>query len=135
MPESAYHPLYLRGVEQFNRRQFFESHELWEQLWLEVDGRDRLFYKGLIQAAVALFHLNNGNAHGARKLLAGARRYLGPYGSPYLGLDLDDFLSALSRCVEKALADRGEAGEPLVDPRLVPEIRLQPVSQQRPDVR
>lgn len=127
MPESAYHPLYLRGIEQFNCCRFFESHELWEQVWIEVKGRDRLFYKGLIQAAVALFHLNNGNVHGARKLLAGARRYLGPYRSRHLGLDLDDFLAGLSRCVEDALAHRGREGEPVINPQLIPEIHLQPV--------
>ncbi len=51
MAEDAYHPLYLRGVRQFNERRFFESHETWEQLWISQSGPSREFCQGLIQAA------------------------------------------------------------------------------------
>ena len=38
----------------------------WEDLWRVSRGPLRLFYQGLIQAAVGLHHLNNGNLNGAR---------------------------------------------------------------------
>jgi hypothetical protein len=118
------HPLYLAGIEQFNRQGYFESHELWEALWKGEAGPARSFYKGLIQAAVALHHLTNGNAHGARKLLSGAQRHLEPYRPHYLGLDVDRFLAAMNRCCDNALAGCG----PTILLSLLPRIELQPLS-------
>lgn len=125
MNRTTYDPLFLRGVEEFNRCHFFDSHELWEAVWLEETGSSREFYKGLIQAAVALHHLANGNAHGARKLLDGSRGYLAPYCSHHLGLDVDRFLRELTRCIDAGLAGKATPG-PALDPALVPEIRLDP---------
>jgi predicted metal-dependent hydrolase len=124
MPEDAYDPLYLRGIELFNTGRFFSSHEVWEERWLAEGGPSRLFFKGLIQAAVALHHLQRGNAHGARKLLAGSHRYLGPYGPRHRGLDVDAFLAGMTRCVEAGLSAE-EGGVRDWEP-LVPEIRLDP---------
>ncbi len=124
MAYEAYHPLYLRGVAHFNRGDFFESHEVWEDLWRKESGRSRQFYKGLIQAAVALYHLTRGNRHGATKLLAGSQSCLEPYRSRYLGLDIDGFLVALEGCVVAALRGGGRPG--VVDAATIPQIRLQP---------
>ena len=76
---TAYHPLYLRGVACFNRQAYFTCHEVWEELWHEVGGESRDYYKGLIQAAVALYHLSRGNPAGATRLLDGCHEYLGRY--------------------------------------------------------
>ncbi len=130
MGQTNYDPLYLRGVNEFNRRNYFRSHEVWEDLWIGEAGSARQFYKGLIQAAVALHHLTHGNAHGARKLLAGCERYLRSYRSRYLGLDVDRFTAAMRGCVEGALAGRGATAGPV----LMPKIELQP-SPEEQDVR
>ncbi len=116
-PPNEYPPLYLRGIEQFNRRRYFDSHESWEGLWIVEPEPKRSFYKGLIQAAVALYHLERGNSHGARKLLQGSRRYLTAFRPTYLGLDVDRFLISLERFVERTLAGPHAAGAP-------PEIRI-----------
>lgn len=122
-PESPiYHPLYLGGIERFNHHDYFESHERWESLWKSEAGPARSFYKGLIQAAVALYHLSRGNAHGAQKLLRGSERYLAPYRPYYLGLDVDRFVAALRCCVRRALAGGGVT----MAPGSAPEIHLQP---------
>jgi hypothetical protein len=128
MAYEAYDPLYLRGVAHFNRGDFFASHEVWEDLWRKESGRSRQFYKGLIQAAVALYHLRRGNRHGAAKLLAGSQGCLEPYRSRYLGLDIDGFLAALERCVTAALerAPAGRDGPGAMEPATIPRIRLQP---------
>lgn len=98
MATEPYDPLYLRGIEEFNRRNFFESHEIWEDLWRRERGPDRRFYQGLIQMAVALHHQHEQNAKGAERLLAKARRCLAPYPSYHLGIDLDRFLAEIDRC-------------------------------------
>ena len=67
MSQSAeYDPRYLLGIVHFNRGDYFEAHEVWEDLWHDTAGPDRRFYQGLIQAAVAVYHAGNGNARGAR---------------------------------------------------------------------
>src|SRR5690606_14530396 len=63
-------PALLQGVEEFNRAYFFEAHETLEDLWRETHGPLHTFYQGLIQLAVAFYHLSNGNRRGAQNLLA-----------------------------------------------------------------
>ncbi len=91
-------PLYLKGIEEFNRQNYFESHETWEALWRKERGPARAFYQGLIQAAVALHHLRRGNVQGAQTLLGRATRNLDPYRPVYLGLDVAAFLADVSQC-------------------------------------
>ena len=88
-----YDPLYLAGIEKFNECDYYESHEVWEELWTEYRGPSRKFYQGLIQAAVALYHFGNGNIRGARKLHLRVHGYLEPYAPKHLGLDIVAFLA------------------------------------------
>ena len=46
------------GRAAFNRGEYFLAHELWEEVWREVDDAERrLFVQGLIQIAAGLHHL------------------------------------------------------------------------------
>src|SRR5262245_10910029 len=60
------------GINFFNSGRYFEAHEVWEDLWRETSGDLRLFYQGLIQTAVGLYHLSRGNLIGARAQLSKA---------------------------------------------------------------
>jgi predicted metal-dependent hydrolase len=123
---TTYDPLYLAGIDCFNRQDFFESHEIWEDLWAETCGEAKTFYKGLIQAAVALHHATCGNAVGAERLLARSCHHLAAYRPWYLGLDVDLFLSEVSQCVEQARASLGPSPCISLSPALHPTIRLAP---------
>lgn len=124
LPE--YEPLYLAGIEHFNVCDFFEAHEVWEELWQEHHGPNRAFYQGLIQVAVALHHFGNGNIRGARKLNVGCRKYLDPYRPLHLGLDLDVFLGQLDQCFAEVMASQDEFPQLEIVPDLIPEIHLDP---------
>ena len=78
-----------RAVEQFNSRHYFECHDTLEEVWAGTRGPARNFLQGLIQVAVAFYHLSSGNAGGARSLFDRALRRLQGYGPSYLDLDLD----------------------------------------------
>lgn len=125
---AAYDPLYLAGIEKFNACDYYESHELWEELWTEYRGPSRQFLQGLIQSAVALYHFGNGNIRGARKLHGSARGYLAPYAPHHMGLDVTGFLEAFDRCLEKVAASTEAFPEIELDPELLPEIHLDPPS-------
>lgn len=126
METPDYHPLYLKGIEHFNDCDFYESHEVWEELWADEQGDSRRFYQGLIQAAVALHHFGNENIRGAKKLNVGCRKYLDPYRPRYLGLDLDEFLAAMDRCFADVMNSEEQFPEVVIDPERIPEIQLVP---------
>lgn len=130
-----YEPLYLAGVSLFNSREFFEAHEVLEDLWNECPNEDRRFYQAVLQAAVALHHFGNGNLRGAVKLFGTAKAYMEPYPSPYYGLDRVEFWRAMGICFSEVFRD----GQDLLrrdlrpDPDLIPTIRLDPPPAAWPD--
>lgn len=128
MDPSAYHTLYLAGIEHFNVCDFFEAHEVWEELWQELQGDGRRFYQGLIQAAVALHHFGNGNIRGAKKLNVGCRKYLDPFRPSHEGLDVDKFLTELDNCFLEVMQSQEEFPQIEIDPDRIPEIHLNPPS-------
>src|SRR5437868_13092514 len=106
-PET-YDPRYLRGVLHFNSGEYFDAHEVWEELWQDCPAADRRFYQSLIQAAVALYHGGNGNRAGAARLLDSGRRYMAPYRPAHCGLDVDGFWAAVAAALAPVLATSGE---------------------------
>lgn len=121
---------YREGVRLFNEEEFFECHDVLEELWAESVGDERLFLQGLIQASIALFHFGNENFGGAKKLYLTASTKLAPYGDEFMGIRLSAFLSDLKRCFQELL-DNTEAYPTTVAIRdeLVPKIQY--VSQER----
>jgi len=79
----------LRGADHFNQGDYFEAHEEWEKTWYGTEGEENRFLKGLIQVAVALYHLEAGNLKGARKVMGTALGYLKEFASGRNGVDLD----------------------------------------------
>lgn len=125
-PEPAeYDPRYLAGIVHFNRGEYFEAHEVWEDLWHDTAGPDRRFFQGLIQAAVTVYHAGNGNARGARRLFHSGRRYMSAYPQRHLGLDVPAFWAALETALTEFLAEPAPAGARLPVERL-PTIALSP---------
>jgi uncharacterized protein len=104
---------YEEGIELFNEGRFFECHEAWEEIWKRSDGEVKLFYQGLIQAAVAILHAQRGNLEGARSLHEKARAKLDPIPSEHMGLAIGDLRIELNRFIE--IATRA-TGNPLPDP-------------------
>ena len=101
--------LYHQGIAHFNRGEYFDSHEVWEELWIDTEGEDRRFYQGLIQAAVALYHLENGNVVGSRKLLKSSAGYLAAYGPTHHGLEIGVFLRGVRECFDENVDARTAA--------------------------
>ncbi len=57
-----------KGLFAFNKKNFFDAHEHWEDLWTNFYFKDRLFVQGLIQVSVGYYHITNLNLKGARGL-------------------------------------------------------------------
>ena len=67
--DSIHQAQFLRGIELFNREQFYECHDVIEEVWLEEVGEQRLFLQGMIQAAAAFHHYQNRKWGAARSML------------------------------------------------------------------
>lgn len=116
---------YREGIRLFNEEDFFECHEVFEELWSESLGDDKKFLQGMIQAAVALFHFGNENFGGAKKLYNSARQRLQPLGEQYMGIALSRFVADFDACFQELLANT-EAYPTTValQDELVPKIHL-----------
>ena len=126
MSDEPYDPRYLAGIALFNECEFFEAHDVWEDLWSDYQGPSRKFYQGLIQVAVCLHHFGNGNIRGAKKLYYGSRGYLEEYRPRHLGVDLDQLFLDLERCCAEVIATEEEYPQIEIVPDLIPEIHLEP---------
>jgi CheY-like chemotaxis protein len=113
----------LRGVEQFNRREFFECHETIELVWMAEPGPIRLLYQGILQVGVALYHVQRKNWRGAVKVLERAIPKLAYFEPACAGLDISRLL-ADAHSVRQHLIRLGAERIGEFDPALVPVIRL-----------
>lgn len=68
--------IFEKGCALFDGAEYFEAHEVWEDLWNEARGPRHAYLQGLIQVAAAMHHAGNANWAGTRKLLASAMNYL-----------------------------------------------------------
>jgi len=111
---------FARGVELFNRAEYFDAHEVWEELWMDCAASERRFVQALIQAAVALHHFERGNQAGAARLFRSGRAYMGAYSPIHRGLDVDAFWRRMEAYFAPALTSGAGPSAPR------PSIVLQP---------
>jgi uncharacterized protein len=121
-----------RGAELFNRHLFWEAHEEWEELWLELDDEPKLFVQGLIQVAAGYHKATvQKQPRGCVKLLTTALQKLEPSPPDFLGVATGSFLPAVRRTL--AEAERWLAGEvSRIDPALIPRVDLLAPAGPRP---
>lgn len=83
--------LAVNGLELFNHGEYFEAHEALELAWREESGPVRELYRGILQIAVAYYHILRGNYRGAVKMFQRSRTWLGPFPNRCRGVDLASF--------------------------------------------
>jgi hypothetical protein len=110
-----------RGLALFNRGQYFACHEVWEAVWLRNTGAEKLFYQGLIQAAVAILHAERGNPRGAASTWRKARAKLEALPAIHHGIALGEFRDAMAQFFAGAL-----------DPDAARELPPRPKIERRP---
>mgnify|MGYP000380344097 CR=1 FL=1 len=103
---------YLGWFDCFNRQEFYEAHDVLEDLWLEDRrGPDGDFFKGLIQLAGAFVHLQKERLRPAEALFQLADRHLARYPARHWGTDVE----ALRRLIAEWRAALA-AGEFAINP-------------------
>ncbi len=80
----------------YSQGQYYECHDVMEEIWMETPGPERKFFQGLLQCAIALHHWSNGNIQGARILYHEGTKKLQPFRPSHLGVDLEGYLIELA---------------------------------------
>jgi len=90
---------FRKGLEQFNRRRFFDAHETWEEIWLPTPEPEKTFLQGIIQVAAAFHHYTRGNHAGTRSLLQAGLKKLERFPKTHRGLQLEELRAAARRWI------------------------------------
>lgn len=75
-----------RGIALFNRAEFFEAHEVLEDVWRAAPADQKKYFQGLVQTAVAFHHFSTGNRIGMRSVMERAMRNLDGCGAEFHGV-------------------------------------------------
>ncbi len=116
MPTREQEDLFRRGIDLFNREEFFECHEVLEELWTHTRQPERWFLQSLIHFAVGFYHHRRGNSIGAvRQLNKGIKKIQG-YLPAWGGLETAAIEAEARRCL--ALVEAGKRIEsfPKIEP-------------------
>jgi predicted metal-dependent hydrolase len=114
---------YLGYFECFNEQEFYEAHDVLEELWLEQRHKPNgSFYKGLIQLAGAFVHMQKQRLRPAAALSKLADANLKKYPHRHEGLDLEEAGRLIGRWI-KHLEDSDYTINPLSE-STVPKLHL-----------
>ena len=115
MPDPDPRELFQEGIDLFNAEEFFECHEVLEEVWTHSQQPDRWFLQALIHFAVGFYHHSRGNRNGTQRQLRKGVRKIQNYLPEWDGVRTAD----IERAVQQRLAEI-EAGGTFDDyPRIV----------------
>ena len=89
--------LFLEGLRQYKLMDYYESHEVWEELWSDYYLEDKKFIQGLIQLSVSFVHLSNGNMIGANNLLKKSKGKFIQFSGRQRGIDINTLLNQIEK--------------------------------------
>lgn len=97
---------FLNAVELFNTKQFFECHEVLEDIWFDINDNTTEFYQGILHITVAFYHLaEKKNIKGALLQIEKANKKLAAFSKKFNGINLEKLLKSVSR-INKNLAKK-----------------------------
>ena len=92
--------LFIKGVELFNKKEFYDAHEYWEELWLEYYLEDKKFVQALIQLTVAYYHLSTDNKKGALSLFNKSLDKMKMFTPDNRGIDVNMIISSINQVID-----------------------------------
>jgi hypothetical protein len=118
--------LYYDGIQLFNEHEFFEAHEVWEDIWHMAFGTKQSFYQGMIQCAVALEHYRRSNPRGVLSLYKSYNTKFVRVPPLFMGLDVTAFLADMKCALGPVLeaTPLPERGQIELDLSRTPKIAL-----------
>ena len=93
--------LVLKGIEEFNKGEFYECHEYLEEAWMQEPRNVRFLYQGILQVGVGFYHQQNGNWRGATGLIRNGTARLKEFEPVTLGIDVARLVRESEQCLEE----------------------------------
>ena len=106
---------FREGVRLFNEGHFFETHEIWEEVWRAAAAEERDFYQGMIHLAVALYQARRGNWRAAHSQLRRAAKRLARFEPLHGKLDVCGLRMAVGEAVARLQAGSNRVCFPRID--------------------
>jgi len=113
----------MEGIKRFNEKDFFEAHEILEDLWHEYRESDRTYLQALIQVSAGLYHADAGNLRGARSQLSKALQKLTAYPVMYKGVDVESLVRDVGTCLT-TIGDLERRDSPAPSSSFFPQIKI-----------
>jgi len=98
-----------RGLQEFNRGEYFKAHDSLELAWMEDQSAGRDLYRALLQVAVAYYQIERGNYNGAAKMFLRMRKWFTPLPDTCRGINIQQ-LRLDVETVHSALNELGPEG-------------------------
>ena len=97
---------FRHGIDLFNQQQFFECHEVLEELWRVARDDSRIFLQSLIHLAVAFYHHQRQNQPGAERQIRKSLRKLSMCLPRFAGVDTCALHREAKVCAEEIASGR-----------------------------
>lgn len=125
--------LFHEGIALFNEGEWFEAHEVWEDIWHMASGDKKRFYQGLIQCAVTIEHIRRGNPRGTVTVFDSANAKFTGLPDVYMGINIKRLIEQIGDMVAVIRALPAQMFEPRkgrglelpVDLTKAPKIKLE----------
>lgn len=119
---------FTHGIDKFNEGEFYECHDILEDVWFEIRGQDRKFYQGLIHIAVGFYHiLHRNNRKGALSQLNKGITKLSVYKPAHQGVELENLLQSVDKCINEIILFR-EGNLKDLNRMVIPKIKFDSAS-------
>lgn len=116
---------FWQGVEQFNQQEFYACHDTLEAIWINAPPSDKNFFQGILQIAVALYHLGNLNWRGAVILMGEGISRLSNYPANYGEIDVEQLIDETATLLKHLQVEGAEQVSAIADQlALIPEPPL-----------
>ena len=96
------HSLWLKAVAEHNKGEYFEAHEIFEDLWLETDNREEKdIIQTLAQADALAVHIQTGNGRAAQRLMRQLPELLQNFPDTYREINLVELRGWITDMISK----------------------------------
>jgi len=114
-----------KGIDEFNSGQFYACHDTLEAIWMDVDQAEKPFYQGILQVAVAFYHLGNLNWRGGAILLGEGINRLRRFEPTYEGVNVEVLVDQSFEWLEwvQSAGEEGLAALMADETRICPKIQ------------
>jgi hypothetical protein len=99
--DGTIHPAAIKGMQLFNKGEYWLAHEALEEAWKEESGPVRELYRAILQTGVVYLHITRDNYNGAVKTYRKVQKWIQPWPDACRGIQIGE----LRRDLETVIAE------------------------------